>query len=188
MSLRDFSKICGVIAVAAALALTTAGCGSDDGDKAFSTPTYPFSFEYPSGWTLSRSANFNYGSSSNAERSVSVALKEPFDQVTITQYKLRKTLPEGINGNQPEVDRIVRRLTRQAKGTASDAKVVEYGGIPGYQYIVEYPGGENIVLQNRLTFLFKGRDEFQINCQSSPEKRDELNKGCDQVLGSLEFN
>ena len=181
-------RIATIFATAAILAFALAGCGSDDGDKSFSTPTYPFSFDYPSGWTVSRTASFNYGSSSSAERSVSVALKEPFDQVTITQYKLRKTLPAGVNGNQPEVDRIVRRLTRQAKGTASDAKVVEYGGIPGYQYIVEYPGGENVTLQNQLTFLFSGKDEFQINCQSSPAKREELNKGCEQILGSLKFN
>ena len=81
MNLRSFFRICGATAAVTVLAIALAGCGSDDGDKSFETPTYPFSFEYPSGWTLSRSANFNYGSSSNAERSVSVALKEPFDTV-----------------------------------------------------------------------------------------------------------
>jgi hypothetical protein len=167
-----------------------AGCGGGGGsdDQSFTTPTYPFSFDYPDGWTVSRGANFNYGSSDSAVRSVSVALKAPLDQVTITQYKLRKTLPPGTNGYQPEVDRIVRRLTREADGDASDAKVVEYGGIPGYQYVVEYPGTGNITLQNRLTFLFQGKKEFQINCQSSPENREALNKGCDQILGSLKFN
>jgi hypothetical protein len=164
-----------------------AGCGGG-GSQSFTTPTYPFSFDYPAGWTLSRGANFTYGSSNSALRSVSVALKEPHDQVTITQYKLRKTLPAGVNGYQPEVDRIVRRLTRQASGDASDAKVVKYGGVPGYQYIVEYPGGNSVTLQNKLTFLFKGKYEFQINCQSSPKNREELNKGCDQILGSLKFN
>lgn len=172
---------------AATMAVAFAGCG-DGGDKSFETPTYPFSFDYPAGWTLTRGASFNYGASDSAVRSVSVALKEPFDQVTITQYKLKKTLPAGVNGYQPEVDRIVARLTKQAKGSASDAKVVKYGGIPGYQYVVEYPGAENVTLQNKLTFLFQGQNEFQINCQSSPDKREELNKGCDQVLGSLKFN
>lgn len=172
---------------AVAFALAIGGCGGG-GDQSFSTPTYPFSFSYPAGWTLTRGANFSYGSSSEALRSVSVALKEPYDQVTITQYKLKKTLPEGVNGYQPEVDRIVARLTKQAKGSASDGKSVKYGGIPGYQYVVEYPGGNNITLQNKLTFLFQGQNEFQINCQSSPQKREELNKGCDQVLDSLKFN
>jgi hypothetical protein len=138
-------------------------------------------------FALTRGANFSYGSSTEAVRSVSVALKEPYDQVTITQYKLKKTLPKGVNGYKPEVDRIVARLIKQAGGTAGDAKAVNYGGIPGYQYVVKYPGGENIKLENKLTFLFQGQNEFQVSCQSSPEKREELNKGCDQVLGSLKF-
>jgi hypothetical protein len=173
-------------AVVAASALL-AGCGGG-GDQAFTTPTYPFTFDYPDGWTISRGANFAYGSNDSAVRSVSAALKEPYDQVTITQYKLKKTLPDGTNGYQPEVDRIVRRLTKQAGGDSSDAKVVQYGGQPGYQYIVEYPGGTNILLQNKLTFLFKGQYEFQINCQSSEKNREALNKGCDQILNSLKFN
>jgi hypothetical protein len=163
------------------------GCGGG-GSQSFTTPTYPFSFDYPAGWTLARGANFSYGSADQALRSVSAALKEPYDQVTITQYKLKKTLPAGVNGYQPEVDRIVARLTKQAGGSAGDAKVVKYGGQPGYQYIVEYPGPDKISLQNKLTFLFKGQFEFQINCQSSTKNRSELNKGCDQILDSLEFN
>ncbi|MGB3953600.1 MAG: hypothetical protein WBK99_10765 [Solirubrobacterales bacterium] len=168
-------------------ALAATGCGGDK-EAQFSTPTYPFSFDYPDGWKVTRNAAFNYGTGSGSERSVSVALKEPYDQVTVTQYKLQKTLPAGVNGNQREVDRIVARLTKQAKGTAGDAKVVEFGGLPGYQYVVEYAAADGAELSNILTFLFKGRDEFQINCQSSPDKRGELEKGCQQVLGSLKVN
>jgi hypothetical protein len=170
------------VLVAAALA----GCGGDK-QKSFSTPTYPFSFEHPSGWTVKKNAEFTYGSAGAGERSVSVEMKVPYDQVTITQYKLKKTLPAGINGNQKEIDGIVKRLTRQANGSASDAKIVSFGGIPGYQYIVEYPAQNGAPLQNRLTFLFKGNNEFQINCQSTEKSRSELNKGCDKVLGSLKF-
>ncbi|MBJ7346988.1 MAG: hypothetical protein JHC87_00285 [Thermoleophilaceae bacterium] len=168
----------GVAVIAAALS----GCG---GPATFSTPTYPFSFEYPSGWTTSRNAAFVYGAGSG-ERSVAVAYKAPNDQVVVTQYKLQKTLPKGIVANQKEVDRIVSKLTKQAGGTASDARVVKYGGLPGYQYIIEYQQG-GVPLRNTLTFLFGGDDEFQINCQSSEKNREEIQKGCDQVLSTLKF-
>ncbi|MGK2878737.1 MAG: hypothetical protein ACSLFF_09230 [Solirubrobacterales bacterium] len=179
---RSIAKSLAAALLAGAL---LAGCGG--GDQSFTTPTYPFSFDYPAGWRLSRGANFTYGSSDAAVRSVSAALKEPYDQVTITQYKLKKTLPAGTNGYQPEVDRIVARLTKQAGGSAGDAKVVKYGGQPGYRYVVEYPGGNNLTLENKLTFLFKGQYEFQVNCQSSKENREALNEGCDQILDSLKF-
>lgn len=173
-------------ATAVAIAVAVSGCGGG-GDQSFTTPTYPFSFDYPDGWTLTRGAKFNYGTTDSSVRAVSIALQDPFDQVTITQYKLKKTLPPGVNGYQPEVDRVVSRLTKQAGGTASDAKPVKYGGLPGYQYVVEYPGQGGMTLQNKLTFLFQGQNEFQLNCQSTPKNRAALNKGCDQILGSLEF-
>jgi hypothetical protein len=181
--IRSASAVLAVLALVVALS----GCGGGDNKQAeFTTPTYPFSFDYPAGWKLTRNAAFNYGSDAGV-RSVSVSLKDPYDQVTITQYKLNKTLPANINGNQAEVDRIVARLARQAKGTASDAKTVSYGGVPGYQYVVEYPSTTGATLRNTLTFLFKGKDEFQVNCQSSPPNREALDKGCNQVLTTLKF-
>lgn len=186
------SRFIGVAAAATLLlaALIVSGCGGDDDKEktsTFETPTYPFSFSYPSGWKVARNAEFNFGSD-EGRRSVAVTLKNPHDQVTVTQYKLEKTLPEGFNGNQREIDRIVRRLTREAKGTASDATTVSYGGIPGYQYVVEYQAEDDTELRNTLTFLFKGDDEFQINCQSSPANRAALDAGCEEVLGTLKFD
>lgn len=171
-----------------ALAVMSGCGGSDDEEKQFSTKTYPFSFTYPEGWTVSRSAEFTFGTSGDDERSVSVALKLPFDQVTISQYKLSTTLKPGENADQAQVDRVVRRLTRRAKGSRSDGTTVEYGGLKGYQYTVEFPGQGDTTLTNRLTFLFSGDDEFLINCQSSPEMADALDAGCDQILDSLKFD
>lgn len=184
-TIRPAIKVFVVIACVATGAATGAGCGGE-GEKEFATPTYPFSFTYPDGWKVTRNAAFAFGSGSG-ERSLSVALKEPYDQITITQYKLKKTLPPGVNGNQDEVDGVVTKLTKQAGGSAGDGRKVKYGGVPGYQYEVEFSAPEGTKLSNIMTFLFKGKDEFLINCQSSPKNRDALEKGCDEVLGSLTF-
>lgn len=169
---------------AALLAFVTvaAGCG---GPEKFETPTYPFSFEYPSGWKTTRSADFVYGAGAG-ERSISVQYKPPKDQIVVTQYKLPGTVPPGESANQKEIDRIARRLAKQAGGTTSEARPVTFGGIPGYQYIIEYPDGTT-TLRNNVTFLFRGNDEFQIICQSSPENRDTVEEGCDQVLSTIKF-
>lgn len=175
--------ICSILALAA---IALSGCGGG-GEKTFSTPTYPFSFSYPEDWKLTRNAAFNYGAGSG-KASVSVSLKDPYDQVTITQYKLKKTLGEGVNGNRKELDRIVAKLTVEAKGTASEGEIVEYGGIPGYKYFVEYSSPDGTELRNQLVFLFKGDDEFQINCQSTDENREQLEQGCNLVLDTLKFD
>ncbi len=173
------------ILLAAAFALAAAGCGGS-GDQSFSADGYPFTFNFPSAWTLTRGAGTD-DSGGAALRTVTVALKQPYDQVSISQYKLKKKLPSGANGYQPEVDRVVKRLTREAGGEAGDAKQVKYGDLPGYQYVVSYSSGGQ-KLQNQLTFLFQGENEFLIGCQSSPDKRDELSDGCKQILESLEFD
>lgn len=174
-----------LLAALIVLALFTGGCGGT-GDQSFSADDYPFSFDYPSGWTLTHGANFNYEGSNAAQRSVSVALKDPFDQVTVTEYKLKKKLPKGANAYRPEVDRIVARMAREAGGKASDAKAVKYGGLPGYQYVIAFDAA-GAKLQSKLTLLFQGSSEYEISCQSTADKRTDLNEGCEQILGSFEL-
>lgn len=173
-------------------ALFATGCGGGDNDEAqsatFESETYPFSFDYPEGWKLTRNANFTYGSDSGAERAVSVALVNPYDQVTVTQYRLRRAVPAGENGNKRELDKLVAKLTKQSGGTSSEGKVVEVGGLPGYEYVIEFESEDARQLQNRVTFLFEGKDEIQINCQSTEEKRDELLAGCDEILSTFKFD
>lgn len=188
MTTSAFTKLSTGLAILLVAAFAAAGCGDDEVETAtFETPTYPFSFDYPDGWKVTRNPTFVFGSD-EAVRSIGVSLEQPHDQVTITQYKLSEELPEGFNANQDEIDRIVRRLTRQADGTASDSKAVSYGGIPGYQYVVEYPAADGTELRTTMTFLFRGEDEFLVNCQSSPANREALEAGCNQVLDSLKFS
>lgn len=179
----------GRLAIAAigliAIAIAT-GCGVGGSDtKEFSSPVYPFSFEHPSDWTTSRNATLQFGGTSGI-RTIAVQLKLPYNQAVISQYRLKRTLPPGVPANKKEIDRIVDILTKQSGGTASDGVAVTVGGIPGYQYTIEYSAG-NTDLQNQVTFLFSGQDEFQINCQSTPDKRDEMAKGCKQILDTLKF-
>lgn len=171
--------------LAAVIVAAASGCGGS-GNQSFSAAGYPFTFNFPSSWTLTRGAGSD-DSGGSALRTVTVALKQPFDQASISQYRLKKKLPSGVNGYQPEVDRVVKRLTREAGGSAGDAKVVKYGGLPGYQYVLSYSSGGQ-KLQNQLTFLFQGENEFLIGCQSSPDKRNEMSDGCEQILESIEFD
>jgi hypothetical protein len=184
--LRSLSKRTAFIAVTVVAAYAVSGCGAT-GSASFNDEAYPFSFDYPGTWTLSRNVSSDDDIAAQQRKSVSVALKEPYDQVTLTEFKLKKKLPKGENGFRPEVDRIVGNVVKGAKGKAGKAKVVKYGDAPGYQYVITYPGGEGVTLQSQLTFLFRGQYEYLINCQSSPENRDELQDGCDQILDSVQF-
>lgn len=160
-----------------------AGCGSATGAGSFSSESYPFSFSYPSSWTLSqsRAAGADHGT-------VTVALREPLDQVQLTSFTMKKAIPAGENGNQSEVDAIVARVAKQDNGRAGKARAVEYGGVKGYQYTLSYPASSNVDLEGRLTILFNSKTQISVNCQSSAENRKELAEGCDEILDSIKFD
>ena len=39
--------------------------------------------------------------------------------------------------------------------------------------------------ESRFTVLFDGDQEYLINCQSTPEHRDEVDEACDEALATL---
>lgn len=166
-----------------AAAVLVSGCGSATGAGNFSSESYPFSFDYPSSWTLSqsRAAGADHGT-------VTVALREPLDQVQLTSFTMKKSIPKGEIANQSEVDAIVSRMVKQDGGKAGKARAVEYGGVSGFQYILSYPASTTVDLEGRVTILFNGKTQISINCQSSAENRKDLNEGCDEILESLELD
>lgn len=168
-------------------ALLLSGCGATSTNSSFGNDDYPFSFDYPSSWTLTRGTSSKARQRGTAMHGVVVALKAPLDQATITQYWLKKSIPDGEQVFQPEIDRVVNRLATEAGGKRSDAEQVHFGGADGLQYTISYKAGGQ-QLENLLTFLFKGEDEFQIACQSSAKMRKELNEGCRTILESLKLN
>jgi len=61
---------------------------------------------------------------------------------------------------------------------------VEYGGLPGYGYVVDLT--DPAQGQSRIAVLFDGGVEYLVNCQSTPDSRDRIEKACGTVLDSLE--
>jgi hypothetical protein len=177
-------RIATLIAAAAVLwiALALGGCGGT-GSQSFEDPDHALSFDFPSGWTLTH----DQPGSGGTQRSITVALRPPFDQIEVSTYKLKKKLPDGVNGYKPEVARIVGRLTSRAGSEASRPRVVKYGGKPGFAYVLTY-GAAGQKLKNRLTLLFAGQTLTEISCQSSAENRDQVEDACGKVLNSLEFD
>lgn len=173
-------------ALVLALAVVLAGCGSDDTKKDAQSP--PFSFTTPSGWTTGDPVGSR--SKTNGERvfAVTSTYEAPDDQVTIAQYKLPEVLPAGQRPTQQSIDRIVARLVAESRGHASEAEQVEFGGALGYEYVLDKKSEAGVKTSTRMTFLFKGNDQLQINCQSTADNRAAVNKGCDEILDTLQFD
>ena len=57
-------------------------------------------------------------------------------------------------------------------------------GLPALTY-AEVPVASVEGGQSRLVVVFDGRTEYLINCQSTPEKRSEINEACDLAVETL---
>ncbi len=60
---------------------------------------------------------------------------------------------------------------------------MDYGVLPGYEYVA--PVNSPPQAQRRFVVLFDNDVEYFFNCQSTPDVREKLEKGCRTVLDSI---
>jgi hypothetical protein len=53
----------------------------------------------------------------------------------------------------------------------------------GYEYVIDV--AQPAQGQSRLAVLFDGKVEYLVNCRSTPDQRDKIEKGCRTVLDSI---
>lgn len=176
-----FARIAAVALVA--VAAVASGCGSPTGAGSFSSDAFPFEFDYPASWTLSQSEP-----TATDAGVVTVALREPFDQVHVASYELKKPIPRGEQGNQAEIETIIRRVAGESNGKVGKGEAVEFAGAKGFQYVVSYKTQSGVQLENKITVLFDGDNQIQVSCQSDADNRDAINAGCDEVLKTLKLD
>ncbi|PZS23012.1 MAG: hypothetical protein DLM61_24805 [Pseudonocardiales bacterium] len=166
---------CLVIPILAAVAL--AGCGSSDkgsgssteeqsqGSQTFmATKDLPLSFSYPTGLRRgSLTTNQNLGGG----RPVGTAgLGLDHDNVIgVSRYRLRKPANLDDPGFRRALDALVSKLSLRHRGAASGRRV-RFGGVPGLQYRIRV--AKPASARSRVTFLFDGTTEYEIDCQSTP--------------------
>ena len=170
------------LAFVAALVTALAACGGgdDSGPKTFRNDDFGFTFRYPGDFEQGtvKSRAETPGGEPVAE--TALALDED-NALLIAKYALDVAVTgANIEDVVPEVDGLVRQLT----GQPASGRTGEVGGLPAIRYddvsLKQPPNG-----RSRLVFLFDQRTEYLINCQSTPAEREEVDRGCDQVLSTL---
>jgi hypothetical protein len=98
----------------------------------------------------------------------------------VTRYALgvevtRKNIAEA----QTETDALIQQVEPNAS-----SKRLQVGGLPAIEYEIDVPSVEDA--RSRLVFVFDGEDEYLINCQWKPDKREEIQDACQVALDTLE--
>jgi hypothetical protein len=177
---------------AAALALGTAACGG--GGNRYEETGLHITFAIPSGFRIAHDINFNRTAGPAPVDRAAIALKvkcttkpapaqgclNPDNLITISRYNLKSTITSAnLSKVKGEVDKVIGSLA----GKPVSGREVDYGGLPGYEYVISLTQPINGV--SRMSVLFDGATEYLVNCQSTPEKRDKIEKNCRTVLDSI---
>jgi hypothetical protein len=160
--------------------LLVAGCGGGSDDKTFDLEGIGITFKYPS--TFTPLTNVTVRNSAGAAAAARAAVElDNVNLIVVERYDLKVTIThDNLAKFKDDVDGVA---SRQA-GTLVSGAEVEYGGLPGYEYVISLkrpPEG-----QSRLVFLFDQATEYLINCQSTPPERNEIEKACRKALDTLE--
>jgi hypothetical protein len=165
------------LAVVAALAVASCGGG---GDKTFDNDNIGVTFKYPSNFHPITDINFGQTAGAKAAAQAGVAL-DKVNALIVSRYDLNVNIDKGnLAKFKGEVDRVIGQLA----GRTVSGREVEYGGLPGYEYVINVKNPAQG--QSRMAVLFDQATEYLINCQSTPSHRDKIEEGCRKALDTLE--
>jgi hypothetical protein len=161
-------------------ALGVEACGGSD-NRRFDVDGFAITFEYPDGFKESDDVTIKEQRGSQAEETRAVGLDND-NGIIVQRYSLQRTIDEkSIDQAKSEFDVLVEALAPDA----AKGDTTKLAGLPALRYSdVPVPSVKRG--ESRLIVLFDGRTEYLINCQSTPEKRDEINQACDLAVDTLE--
>jgi len=175
-------KVAGCLAVLVA-GVGLSACGGSDSDdsgpKTFESDAYPFTFEYPASFDVSDDVGVSQNLGGSTEDTTAVAIDDS-NGIILQRATLNATVTEGnLGAAKRQFDALIHRVDPGASG-----KPGRIAGFPSLTYaafaLKSVPDGES-----QVTFLFDGRDEYVINCQSTPQERETIQAACDQALSTL---
>jgi hypothetical protein len=172
-----------LVAIAATMAtIGIAGCGGDDDDSGpstFESDTFPFTFEYPDGFEVTEDVSISQELGGAVDETVGIAMDDD-NGLFLQRVTLNLEIDESnLNLARAEFDRLIQQVDPGAA-----AEEGETAGFPSLSYdsvaVPTPPEGES-----RLILLFEGDQEYVINCQSTPDGRDEIEEACDLAVETL---
>jgi hypothetical protein len=175
--------LCAVAGAAILAVVGLAGCGGDDDEPStFESDTFPFTFEYPDDFEITEDVGVSQELGGAIDETVAIAMGDD-NALILQRATLNLEIDEANLGlAKEEFDGLVQQIDPGAA-----AEEGETGGFPSLTY-------DSVTLttpeegESRITILFEGDQEYVINCQSTPDARDEIEEACDLALETLAPN
>ncbi len=148
----------------------------------FSDPRFGFTFRYPKDW---RTGDFRYDADQTAGARPTASMAVGMDQnnsVLLTRYDLSKAVTtQELPGQLVELNGVITKFA----GRPYVGEPTQIGGLPAVRYQAFQLQDDAAKRSSRVVFLFDDTAEYELNCQSTPEGRDKMDPGCEQILTTL---
>jgi hypothetical protein len=166
--------------------------GSDDAGRSsltcsgskISPAGSPYCFVMPAGFQ-DVSSSVTVDASIGKEKYRSAVALGDRDLIIVSVYELRADTDDiGDDTLEGELKTVLAQLAQQGftfRSTSADKTTVDGARSFGYHASQKSSG-----LESDVYFLFRGKNELQVNCQWKAKAAD-ITKGCKSVLSSLQF-
>lgn len=105
------------------------------------------------------------------------------DAIIVESFTLQVAVDESnLRLAKREIDGLLAQASPDA-GTTTETEVAGFPALTASD--VPVPGVEGG--ESDITIIFDGDQEYFINCQSTPDHRDEVADACEQALETLSF-
>ena len=152
--------------------------------KVISPTGSPYCFTAPEGFQ-DVSSSVTVDASIGREKYRSAVAVGDRDLVIVTVYELPvDTDPIAAETLEGELKNVLAQLAQ--RGFTFESTTAERGRVDGARSFKYHASQEKESLESDVYFLFRGKNEIQVNCQWKDEKAD-IEKGCQAVLQSLQF-
>ena len=152
--------------------------------KVISPTGSPYCFTAPEGFQ-DVSASVTVDASIGKEKYRSAVALAGRDLIIVTVYELPvDTDPIADETLEGELKTVLGQLAQQ--GFTFESTTAERGTVDGARSFQYHASQEKQMLESDVYFLFRGKNEIQVNCQWQDKEAD-ITKGCRSVLESLQF-
>ena len=110
--------------------------------------------------------------------------------IEVQRYRLNQVVPAAaLPQLEPQLTAVVRRLAAQSKGTmTAGPTAIHLGALPGYAYRVAVRNTQDIPVQSRIVFAFRGRGEYLVNCQHAAGRAQAVDRACALAVRTFRAN
>jgi hypothetical protein len=187
MRRRRLLVVGGGAAVVVAVVVVAAVSGGGGGPQRYETEV--FSFDYPQGWEQIEGVEFPL-----AESVGDTGVGEDVVGIDLDNWIMVYSRPDDFGVTSENVGQLLpgtaqtfRMLADPAKGGAIlvEPYVVEVDDLPGVRLRVRQRTARGRLSEGELTQFFAPGRAVVVNCQSTPEREQEVALACDQVLASF---